>query len=81
VPLIALAGAWLIRRDRRGVASAVAGLAFLTLLGLSVLAIFAFEAAAGIAVGIVPVVIFVAVTATAAVLLGTAVPISGRATT
>jgi hypothetical protein len=81
VPLIALAGAWLIRRDRRGAASAVAGLAFIILLGLSVLAIFAFEAAAGIAVGVVPVVIFGAVTVTAAVLLGAAaVPTSRRAT-
>ena len=44
VPLIALAGVWLIRRDRRGPAGAAAGLAFLVILGLSVLAIFAFEA-------------------------------------
>ena len=80
VPLIALAGIWLVRRDRRGAASAVAGLAFLTLLGLSVLAIFAFEAAAGIAVGIVPVVIFGAVTAIAAALLLSGMPISHRAT-
>ena len=70
VPLIALAGLWLIRRDRRGPASAVAALAFLVILGLSVLAIFAFEAAAGIAVELPPIVIFGAVTATAAILLG-----------
>jgi hypothetical protein len=72
VPLIALAGIWLIRRDSRGPAAAAAGLAFLVILGLSVLAIFAFEAAAGIAVEIPPIAIFGAVTATAAVLLGLA---------
>jgi hypothetical protein len=70
VPLITLAGVWLIRRDHRGPAGAVAALAFLMILGLSVLAIFAFEAAAGIAVEVPPIAIFGAVTATAAVLLG-----------
>jgi hypothetical protein len=70
VPLIALAGGWLIRRDRRGPASAVAGLSFVCLLGPSVLAIFAFEAAAGITVEVPPIVIFGVVTLTAAILLG-----------
>ena len=60
---------WLIRRDRRGSAGAAAGLAFLVILGLSVLAIFAFDAAAGIPVEYPPMVIFGAVTATAGVLL------------
>jgi hypothetical protein len=70
VPLSVLAGGWLIRRDRRGQAGAVAGLAFLVILGLSDLAIFAFEAAAGVAVELPPIAIFGAVTVTAAVLLG-----------
>jgi hypothetical protein len=70
VPLITLAGVWLIRRDHRGPAGAAAGLAFLMILGLSVLAIFAFEAGAGIAVAVPPIAIFSAVTATSAVLLG-----------
>ena len=70
VPLIALAGVWLVRRDRRGPAAAAAGLAFLVILGLSVLAIFAFEAAAGMAVEVPPIAIFGAVTATAGVLMG-----------
>lgn len=70
LPLIMLAAVWLIRCDRRGPASAVAGLAFLIILGLSVLAIFAFEAAAGIAVEVPPIVIFGVVTVTAAILLG-----------
>jgi hypothetical protein len=70
VPLITLAGVWLMRRDRRGPAGAAAGLAFLTILGLSVLAIFAAEAAAGIAVELPPIAIFGAVTAMAASLLG-----------
>ena len=80
VPLITLAGVWLIRRDRRGPASAVAGLAFLSLLGLSVLAIFVFEAAAGIAVEVPPIVIFGAVTGTAVVLLGVALTSPARET-
>ena len=78
LPLIALAGVWLIRRDRRGPASAVAGLAFLIILGLSVLSIFAFEAAAGIAVEVPPIAIFGAVTAMAALLLGFALTSSAR---
>ena len=81
VPLITLAGVWLIRRDRRGPASAAAGLAFLMILGLSVLAIFAFEAAAGIAVEVPPIAIFGAVTAMAAVLLGVGLTGSDRQTT
>jgi hypothetical protein len=81
VPLITLAGVWLIRRDRRGPAGAAAGLAFLVILGLSVLAIFAFEAAAGIAVEVPPIAIFGAVTATAAVLLSLGLSGSARQTT
>lgn len=69
VPLITLAGVWLIRRDRRGPAGAAAALAFLVILGLSVLAIFAFDAAAGIGVEVPPIAIFGAVTVTAAILL------------
>jgi hypothetical protein len=80
LPLITLAGAWLIRRDHRGPAGAAAGLAFLMVLGLSVLAIFAFEAAAGIAVEVPPIAIFGAVTATAAVLLGLGLTSSARET-
>jgi hypothetical protein len=80
VPLITLAGVWLIRRDRRGPAGAVAALAFLIILGLSVLAIFAFEAAAGIAVEVPPIAIFGAVTATAAALLGLGLTSSARET-
>ena len=70
VPLITLAGVWLLRRDRRGPAAALAGLAFLVILGISVLAIFAFQAAAGIPIQVPPIAAFGAVTATAAVLLG-----------
>jgi len=80
VPLITLTGAWLIRRDRRGPAGAAAGLAFLIILGLSVLAIFAFEAAAGIAVEVPPIAIFGAVTVTAAALLGVGLTGSTRET-
>jgi hypothetical protein len=80
VPLIALAGVWLIRHDRRGPAAAAAGLAFLVILGLSVLAIFAFEAAAGIAVQVPPIAIFGAVTATAAAFLGVGMKGSARET-
>ncbi len=77
VPMITLAGVWLIRRDRRGAVAATAGLAFLSILGLSVLAIFAFEASAGVAVEVPPIAIFGAVTAMAAALLG--IGLSGAA--
>jgi len=80
VPLITLAGIWLIRRDRRGPGGAAAGLAFLMILGLSVLAIFAFEAAAGVAVEVPPIAIFGAVTALAAVILGLGLASSARET-
>jgi hypothetical protein len=50
----------------------VVGLGFLVILGLSVLAIFAFEAAAGIAVEAPPIVICGVVTVAAAILLGLA---------
>jgi hypothetical protein len=80
VPILMLAGVWLVRRDRRGPAAAVAALAFLVILGLSVLAIFAFEAAAGIAVVIPPIAIFGTVTGIAALLLGVAVTGPGKAT-
>lgn len=80
LPLIVLAAGWLTRRDRRGPASAVAGLGFLVILGLSVLAIFAFDAAAGIAVEAPPIVIFGVVTVTAALVLGFALTSSGRET-
>jgi hypothetical protein len=80
VPLITLAGIWLIRRDHRGPAGAAAGLAFLMILGLSVLAIFAFQAAAGVAVELPPIAIFGAVTGMAAVLLGAGLTVSARET-
>ena len=81
VPLITLAAVWLIRRDRRGPASAAAGLGFLIILGLSVLAIFAFDGAAGITVEVPPVAIFGVVTLTAALVLGFALTGSARDTT
>jgi hypothetical protein len=81
VPLITLAGVCLVRRDRRGGAGAAAALAFLVVLGLSVLAIFAFEAAAGIAVEAPPIAIFGAVTATASILLAVGLKGSARETT
>jgi hypothetical protein len=80
VPLMTLAGVWLIRRDRRGPAGAVAALAFLVILGLSVLAIFVFEASAGVVVELVPIVIFGLMTATAALLLGLSLAGSQRRT-
>jgi len=80
IPLITLSGVWLLRRDRRGPAGAVAALAFLVVLGLSVLAIFAFEAAAGIAVELPPIAIFGGVTVVAGVLLGIGLTGYGRPT-
>ena len=78
LPALVIAAGWLIRRDRRGPASATAGLAFLVLLGLSVLAIFAVDAAAGVSVEVVPIVLFGLVTAIAAVLLVLAVSSTPR---
>ena len=79
LPLIILAGVWLNWSDRRGPSAAAASLAFLVILGLSVLAIFAFEAAAGMAVEVPPIAIFGTVTGTAAVLLGRGLIGAGRA--
>lgn len=76
VPLLLTAGGWLIRHDRRGPASGVASLAFLVLLGLSVLAIFGVDAAAGVAAEAAPIVIFGVVTSIAALLLAIALSTS-----
>jgi hypothetical protein len=78
LPLLAVAGGWLLRHDRRGPATALAALGFIVLMGLSVLAIFAIDAAAGVTVEAVPVVIFGVVTGIAAVLVGLAVFTSPR---
>jgi hypothetical protein len=72
LPVLAIAGAWLIRRDRRGPAAALAALGFTALMGSSVLAIFAIDASAGIPIELVPVVIFGMVTTIAAALAGQA---------
>ncbi len=78
LPLLAVAGTWLIRRDQRGPAAALAALGFTALMGLSVLAIFAVDAAAGVTIEPVPVVIFGVVTGIAAVLAGLALFLSPR---
>lgn len=69
LPILALAGSWLIRGDRRGPAAALGALGFVVLMGLSVLAIFAVDAAAGISVEPVPVGIFTLVTGIGAILV------------
>ncbi len=69
LPLLALAGGWLLGNDRRGPAAALSALAFTVLMGLSVLAIFAIDAASGIAIEVPPVVIFGVITGVAAVLV------------
>ena len=69
LPLLAVAGGWLLRNDGRGPAAGMAALGFTALMGLSVLAIFAVDAAAGITIEPVPVVIFGIVTGVAAVLV------------
>jgi|GEM_PF-996388 len=72
LPLMAIAGMWLLRRDRRGAAAALAALGFTVLMGASVLTIFVVDAAAGVAMELPPMVIFGAVTGIAAGLLATA---------
>jgi len=69
VPLLMLAGAWLIRSDGRGRFAGVAALTFVVSMGASVLAIFAVDGAAGVPMELPPIVIFGAVTGIAAVLL------------
>ncbi len=69
LPSLVLAGVWLLHRDRRGATAALAALAFVVLMGSSVLAIFAIEASAGIELELPPAVIFGLVTAVSVVLL------------
>ena len=72
LPLLTVAGGWLLRRDPRGPATALAALAFIVLMGASVLAIFAVDGAAGVALEVVPLVIFAVVTGVGAILVGVA---------
>lgn len=76
LPILTVAGLWLLRHDPRGPASALAGLCWLALTGLSVLVIFGMGAAAGITVDLVPVAIFTIVTGIATVLAGIALTAS-----
>lgn len=66
LPLVTLAGIRLLRRDPWGTAGTLAALVWLMLLGLSVLAIFTFEAGAGKPIEPVVVVVFNVITAIAA---------------
>ncbi len=68
LPLLAVAGGWLLGNDRRGPAAGLSALAFTMLMGLSVVAIFAVDAASGIAIEVVPVAIFGVITGVAAIL-------------
>jgi hypothetical protein len=70
LPILTVAGGWLLRRDPRGSATAMAALAFIVLMGSSVLAIFAVDAAAGVPLEVVPFVIFAVVTGVGALLVG-----------
>ncbi len=69
LPLLAVGGGLLLRHDQRGPAAVLAALGFTALMGSSVLAIFAIDAAAGIAVEAAPVVIFGVVTGISAALV------------
>jgi hypothetical protein len=69
LPILTIVGTWLARRDRRAPASAMAALSFVAPMGLSVIAIFAVDASAGIAVEVVPVAIFGIVTIASAALM------------
>ena len=72
LPILTLAGLWLLRGDPRGPASALAGLSWLALTGLSVLVIFGMNAAAGVHLDLIPVAIFAVITAISVVLAGVA---------
>jgi hypothetical protein len=79
LPLLALAGIRLLRRGRAAGAAAVATLVWTAVMGLSILAIFAFDAAASQAVDPVVVAIIGSITAAAAALavVGLLPPLSG----
>lgn len=70
LPILTVAGLWLVRNDRRGPASALAGLCWLALTGLSVLVIFGMDATASVAVEPVPVAIFTIIAGIATVVAG-----------
>lgn len=70
LPILTVAGLWLLRHDARGAASALAGLCWLALTGLSVLVIFGMDATASVAVEPVPVAIFTIISGIATVLAG-----------
>lgn len=69
LPFFAVAGILLLRRDRIARAIGVAALSWSMLMGLGVLAIFAFDAAAGAAVQLAVVVLIGSITVAAAILL------------
>ena len=69
LPLLAVAGGWLLRNDRRGPAAALCRARLYGVDGAVRLAIFAVDAASGIPMEFAPVVIFGVITGVAAVLL------------
>jgi hypothetical protein len=73
LPVLVTAGVRLLRRDGRGPATALVALTFVVLMGSSVLAIFAIDAAAGVALEVVPCAIFALVTGISLVLVAPAV--------
>ena len=79
LPSLVLAGAWLLRADRRGAVAALAALSFVVLMGSSVLAIFAIEANAGVALELPPAIIFGLVTGIGVVLLASSLRSTGSA--
>ncbi|MEO7294562.1 MAG: hypothetical protein ABIZ57_00315 [Candidatus Limnocylindria bacterium] len=70
LPILTVAGLWLLRHDLRGAATALAGLCWLALTGLSVLVIFGMSAAADLTVDPAPVAIFALITGISSVLAG-----------
>jgi hypothetical protein len=77
IPALTVSGWWLLRRNRLGAASALAALSFIGLLGLSVVAIFAADALAGIPLELVPLVMFGLVTGLAVALAVSAIRPTG----
>jgi hypothetical protein len=79
LPMFVVVGGWLLRHDRRAAAGSLATLAFTVLMGASVVAIFAVDAAAGIVIELAPVVVFGVVTVVATVLLASSLRSTGSA--
>ena len=71
LPLFAVAGVLMLRAERNAIFAVVPVLAFIAVMGVSILVIFGFDAMAGQRVDLVPVILIATLVATAALLIAT----------